>query len=276
VSRSTRSTSVVTRSDPPALESESALEAALPAFARVDAAALHDDGDLVRVLSGRPYASFNHVFHVRLAASSADGRIDAVHEGLRAARSVPATWWLGPSTRPFDLGQRLVGRGLRAEEPEFGMVIDLGSRRARFAAGLPAGVTIGELAPNAELDDWTTVMAGAYGWRDPDRAEAVRSLYRVASGEQPPWVHVVARDDGEPVACASLFLFGGLAFVTNVGTVPTARGRGLGSAATLAVLDVARQLGYERASLTASVMGRPMYARLGFREEARFDRFVFE
>ena len=62
--------------------------------------------------------------------------------------------------------------------------------------------------------------------------------------------------------------------MTNVGTVPEARGAGHGTSATLAVLAIARRLGYRKASLTASVMGRSVYARIGFREDARLERYV--
>jgi N-acetylglutamate synthase-like GNAT family acetyltransferase len=86
---------------------------------------------------------------------------------------------------------------------------------------------------------------------------------------------VLVRRDGVAVACASLFPAGDLAFVTNVGTIPEARGAGHGTTATLAVLAIARRFGYGRAALTASLMGRGVYARIGFREDARLDRFVW-
>ena len=86
--------------------------------------------------------------------------------------------------------------------------------------------------------------------------------------------HVVVRDGGVPVACASLFSADGHAFVTNVGTVPDARGRGLGTRATLAVLDIAVRQGSPTASLTASRMGRGVYARIGFQEDALLRRRI--
>jgi ribosomal protein S18 acetylase RimI-like enzyme len=253
--------------------SEQALEAALPVFARVGGAAIHDEGDLRRIASGRPYASFNHVYAVRLGADDIDRRITAVGEAMRSAGSVPATWWIGPSTLPSDLAKCLTAAGLREDEPEFGMVID--PTAARPSADVPDGTTVEQVTDDTGLADWTAVMGASYGWADPTKADAVMSVYRSVTSS-PPWIHVLVRLDGEPVACGSLFLVDGHAFVTNIGTVPAQRGRGLGSLVTAATLDLARELGHRVASLTASVMGRSMYARLGFREDARFERYQLE
>jgi GNAT superfamily N-acetyltransferase len=257
--------------------SERALEAALPVFARAGdggSTAVHDEGDLRRIATGRPYASFNHIYAVRLRDPGVEARIAAVGESMRRSRSVPATWWIGPSTRPADLGRRLAAAGLREEEPESGMVIDPADPRPRTDA--PSGVTVGRVTDDAGLRDWIAVMDRAYGWADRAKADAVLAVYRSVPASGRPWIHLVARVEGEPAACGSVFLVDGQAFVTNIGTVPAHRGRGLGSLVTSALLDLVRDLGHREATLTASVMGRSMYARLGFREDARFERYILD
>lgn len=254
--------------------SELALEAALPVFARVGGAAVHDDGDLRRIATGRPYASFNHVSAVRLTSAGAGARIATVNAAMAAEASVPATWWVGPSTSPTDLGTRLAALGLREEEPEFGMVIDPAAPRP--VVGRPAGATVEEVADDAGLRDWTAVMHASYGWTDATKADAVLAVYRSVTAGSAPWIHLNVRLDGEVAACGSLFLIDGHAFVTNIGTIPARRRLGLGSVVTSALLDLARERGHPAATLTASVMGRPMYARLGFREDARFERYVLD
>lgn len=127
----------------------------------------------------------------------------------------------------------------------------------------------------ASLDEWLAVMARSYGWADRRGAETWATLYRVPIEEgASPWRHVLVRRDGRAIACASLFTAGGHAFVTNVGTVPEARGQGSGTSATLAVVAIARDLGYRQVSLAASEMGRSIYARIGFREDARLERWI--
>jgi RimJ/RimL family protein N-acetyltransferase len=250
-------------------ESEASLKAALSLLARLPGARLHDAPDISWLASGRPLASLNHVHGVRLTGGHAaiEARIEGAHASVTGGGTLPATWWIGPSTTPADLGARLEARGLTEAEPEFGMVIDV--------ADLPGPEGDVEAVGERQLDEWLGVMARSYGWSDPRSIEAWTELYRGAFDDpDPPWWHVLVRDRGTAVACASLFPAGDHGFVTNVGTVPEARGAGHGTAATLAVLAIARRQGFERASLTASLMGRSVYARMGFREEARLDRFV--
>jgi GNAT superfamily N-acetyltransferase len=250
-------------------ESEASLRAAISLLGRLPGARVHDAPDIGWLASGRPLASLNHVYGVRLRGDDAaiESRIDAAHAAVTEHGTLPATWWIGPNTSPADLDSRLAARGLADAEPEFGMVVDV--------AGLPPpDGEVEELAPG-DLDEWLLVMARSYGWSDPRAIEAWTELYRGALDDPvPPWWHVLVRSAGTPVACASLFPAGDVGFVTNVGTVPEARGAGHGTAATLGVLAIARREGFRRASLTASLMGRGVYARIGFREDARLDRFV--
>lgn len=251
--------------------SEAALAAALRLIARLPGSVIREDPEVTWLASGRPMASLNHVHGIRLRGDdpTIDAAIDAVQAAVSNDGALPATWWLGPTTTPGDLASRLTDRGLTAGEPEFGMVIDVD--------GLPRPAGDVTAVAEDDLDEWLDVMGRSYGWSDPRAIGAWTELYRGAAREAtPPWWHVMVREGGEVVACASLFPVGDQGFVTNVGTVPEARGAGHGSSATLAVLAIARDAGFRRASLTASIMGRAMYARIGFREEARLDRFIWD
>jgi hypothetical protein len=237
--------------------------------------------DATWVASGRPLEGLNHVLRAELNGDDAaiEERIDELDGGLRERGSVPATWWLGPSTTPGDLERRLEARGFRQADPEYGMVLDLGSWRGSAAAtsalAVAATADVALVEDAAGLDDFLVVMTGAYGWSDDGRHTAWAELYRLPTVLGDPGVrHVVVRDGSGPVACASLFTADGHAFVTNVGTIPAARNGGLGTRATLAVLDISARQGSRMASLTASRMGRGVYARIGFREDALLRRRI--
>jgi ribosomal protein S18 acetylase RimI-like enzyme len=250
-------------------ESEASLKAALSLLARLPGAVIHEGPDISWLASGRPLASLNHVHGIHLGGDAAgdDARIDQTHAAVTQGGALPATWWIGPTTAPVDIGARLADRGYQEAEPEFGMVAEV--------AGLPTPDGEIEDVGARNLGEWLGVMGRAYGWSDPRAIGAWTELYQGALHDRtPPWWHVLVRDGGVAVACASLFPAGNLGFVTNVGTVPEARGAGHGTAATLAVLAIAQQQGFRRASLTASLMGRSVYARIGFREDARLDRYV--
>lgn len=258
-------------------ESEAAMRASMELIARLPGARVGREADLTWLGSGRPFSSLNHVQQIAIAASddAIEDRITDVQASLADGGSVPATWWVSPSTRPTDLARRLVARGFVEAEPEFGMVLDIDAARA--PEPMAADVSVVPVATRSELDEWLLVMGGAYGWQGGGggSASAWAELYGAAIDEpDPPWRHFLVREAGRPVACSSMFYAGGRAFVTNIGTVPDARGRGLGTVATRATLDDARGRGHRTASLAASLMGRGLYARLGFVEECRLDRYV--
>jgi GNAT superfamily N-acetyltransferase len=80
----------------------------------------------------------------------------------------------------------------------------------------------------------------------------------------------IAREQGRPVACASLWLTAGsgspVGFIGWVAALPDTRGRGLAAACTVAATNKAFELGAELASLQASPMGEQLYRRLGYEE----------
>jgi ribosomal protein S18 acetylase RimI-like enzyme len=257
---------------PAGFESEAALEACLPFFTRLPGASLIEQRDLRLIVSRHRDAAFNHIVATRLEPDRVMTRVAEVEQLMGASASLPATWWVYSPTRPPDLAARLESAGLRREEPEFGMIIDLAVPLP--PVDIPAGVSITELSPADDLGTWLDVMAASYGWTNPAKAATMAELYRLQADETPPWTHLLAHRGGLGVASASLFTIDDHAFVTNVGTIPETRGLGLGSAVTTAALSIARRAGFARASLTASVMGRAMYTRLGFREETRLDRLT--
>jgi GNAT superfamily N-acetyltransferase len=86
---------------------------------------------------------------------------------------------------------------------------------------------------------------------------------------------VVARDaGGGPVAAAWTCVSHGFAGIGFVGTLEAARGRGLGAAVTAAAMRLGADMGAQRSVLQASPMGRPVYARIGFREVGRYRLLV--
>jgi len=74
----------------------------------------------------------------------------------------------------------------------------------------------------------------------------------------------VAYDGDVPVSTSVLVVSHGIAGIYFVGTVPKARGKGFATAAVWAAADAGRKMGCDAAYLQATVMGRPVYERMGF------------
>lgn len=83
--------------------------------------------------------------------------------------------------------------------------------------------------------------------------------------EQRVWA-CLAHEEGRAVACASIWMTGGVGMVGWVASLPESRGRGLAAACTVRVTNYAFQHGSDFASLQASAMGEDIYRRLGYEE----------
>ena len=85
---------------------------------------------------------------------------------------------------------------------------------------------------------------------------------------------LAARADGEMVAAALAYDFGGDCGIYNVGTAEHARRRGLGTALTAAQVHDARARGCRTASLQSTPMAERVYASVGFRDLGRILEYV--
>jgi ribosomal protein S18 acetylase RimI-like enzyme len=97
---------------------------------------------------------------------------------------------------------------------------------------------------------WDTIREGLTGWYDGYHA-------------------YVARLDGAPASTLAVHDQDGDAHVTLVGTVESARGRGLASMLMRQALADARERGCTTTTLVATKAGHPVYARLGYRDLGR-------
>ena len=138
-------------------------------------------------------------------------------------------------------------------------------------ADVPAHVT----ATVADVADFGSVNSQAYatyGMPDDVVSAVISRPDRFLAA--PHLISVVAYVDGAPAAAAQTLLSHGIAGVYWVGTVESARGRGLGEAVTRAVTNAAFDNGATANTLQASVMGEPIYRRMGYEEICRYTSMV--
>jgi GNAT superfamily N-acetyltransferase len=228
------------------------------------------DPELLLTVSGVSFRAINAAAAASLEGSAAPRRIVEAIDWV-SARTDRWRWLVGPSSRPLDLGDRLIEAGLRKLGDNAGMALDL--RGWQPGAPLPAGVTTELVTDAVGLERWRDVQQRGLALDDASAEAWWTAHRRLATEAWPPLRNWIANLDGEPVAAAALFVGAGVAGIYNVCTVPEARGRGIGAAVTAVALDAAVDAGHDLAVLGASDMGYSVYRRLGFREVSRLRSF---
>ncbi|NJD58805.1 MAG: GNAT family N-acetyltransferase [Anaerolineae bacterium] len=240
-------------------------------FSKLEGACLNDVDGVRRSITNIRMSLFNSIMDSRLATEQVDATIQYLQADAEK-RQVPILWWVGPSSRPADLADRLVKRGFTIDEDGPGMAVEL--EKLNESLPRPEGLAI---KPAQDDDGWQAwCRALAAGFQIPsERVEFVESSWCHLFSIADPAVTqaYTAWLDGVPVATSLLQLGGGVAGIYAVATAPEARRQGIGAQVTLYPLLQARALGYRIGILQASEMGLPVYRSLGFRECCRITSY---
>jgi ribosomal protein S18 acetylase RimI-like enzyme len=231
-----------------------------------------DQGDLTVFVSGAPVRYANGVVGARLAPEDADRRIEEALAELRAA-GVPASWSVGPSSEPADLGERLVRHGFEFEESMPWMAADL--LQLELDAAPPDGLVVREVTDAETHDAWLHAMEMGFGMGGVEAGLLDEVAERARAEPDPRWLRFAGRYHGRIAASSGLVLEGGVAAIYNVTTLRAYRRRGIGTAMTRAALRRGRELGYRVAVLGTSDAGRGVYERMGFRDACRDGVYVW-
>ncbi len=89
------------------------------------------------------------------------------------------------------------------------------------------------------------------------------------------FVHLLAVLAGTPVGCAAAFVGPVAGEVQHIVTVPTVRGKGIGTALTVAAMRAIEARGVDTAVLTSSPDGLRIYRGLGFTQVGSVRRFLW-
>ena len=117
------------------------------------------------------------------------------------------------------------------------------------------------------------IPLGPVGWAEYLRMDSLPPDF-LEHADHAAFHLLAARIDGEMVAAALAYDFGGDSGIYNVGTVERARRRGLGTALTAAQVHDARARGCRTASLQSTPMAERVYSAVGFRDLGRILEYV--
>ena len=229
-------------------------------WTRLQGGLVVDRDELHLGISGLPVSWTNNVHGARLRSERVEPVIEEVVAALRDHR-VPAQWWVGPGTSPADLGARLEDAGFLHEEDMPWMAAPIDAAPEVRVDGL----VIRRVLVDRDDAAWGGAMVDGFGLTGDEHAAGVQLAGLVGADENARWQRMLGLLDEEPVASSGLMLAAGVVGVYNVSTVPSARGRGIGAAMTVAAMRRGAELGYRVAVLGSDAEAVPLYRRLGFR-----------
>jgi hypothetical protein len=219
-----------------------------------------DTGDALIHVLDVPWFG-NHGFAGRLIFDPAtvEERLDAVLAQAEAGgRSF--VWITGPSTRPLDLPDRMIARGLEAPILWDGLAL----RDLATPFEPRPEVTVRQLSA-ANAEQYATLCAQL----SPDPAvleERLAAARRMVEAGQREAQAFLAYIDGTPISCAVLRIEPtGVAYLRNAITAPEYRGRGAYLALVAARLAYAREAGCGGAVVQAQThTSSPILRKRGF------------
>ena len=232
---------------------------------------VHDSPELLWTITEIPFPLFNSILRPRLSPETMD---DAIDESIARCKlkNVPMLWFTGPSTKPVDLGSRLLERGFQFWESP-GMAVDLDSLPEKLQ--LPPNLVIERVENDENLRKFCQVFCEVFEMSEIAE-DAWFDLY-LSLGFDPslPIRHYLGSLNDEVVATSTLFLGAGVAGIYNVSTLEPARRKGFGSAMTTFPLLEARGLGYRAGILNSSEIGFNVYRSIGFQEYCKIYQYVW-
>jgi ribosomal protein S18 acetylase RimI-like enzyme len=215
-------------------------------------------GGVFAYVTQLPIALFNGCVVVEPATPS------ALDEALRwvAGHDVPINVFLADGV-DSELAVVAAGPGLeRDPAPYPGMVLH------PIPEPPPPGHVVVEVVDGTGVEEFRSVFTAPGRSRELAEAMFPESLFA------DPDVHAfVGRLDGRAVGYSLAIRSERTSGVYNVGTLPEARRRGVGTALTWAAVEPGQRAGLDCTVLQSSEMGVSMYEAMGFRTEVRYAVF---
>jgi hypothetical protein len=221
--------------------------------------------------------SHGHPNPYRNGAIRLDRRLDAETALSRAVR------FFTPLNRSFvfwvrseneDLIELCRSRGYELAEPEGLPEMALEGPPTPVPT-LPDDTVLRRAAELEVRRDYVDVVAAGWGLEDTPTELASAIFFHPDSVGDPNSIAFVAYVDGKPASGSMALLANGIAVGGQGATVSWARRRGLAEACYAACLEVAyRDFGIRGSVCQSSPSGHGVWERMGYREFARYMRFV--
>lgn len=127
---------------------------------------------------------------------------------------------------------------------------------------VPTDFQIFKVSTNEEADDFNHVISAAFGIPIELSQLAIGRLDQLTKSNVAAYV-IKSKD--QAVAAGMTVVEHGVAGLYYIGTIPQARGRGFGELCTRLLTNAGFNLGARAAILQASLIGEPLYQRIGYK-----------
>jgi GNAT superfamily N-acetyltransferase len=222
----------------------------------------------VTILTGLPFDWFNQVL-VEDAQATADGVLAAVVRARELGDPFVVRLRDGLDARFVPILTRAGLEPVEPKAPTPGMVAFPLERDPSGRITAP-DLEIRRVTDPSGIEDHRQVVTAGFG-SDPAVALGTACPQLL---DRPECVVYVGYTDGSPVTSGLGWRSGRTIGVYSIATVPAARRRGYGAAMTARVVADGVVAGCDVAALQASLMGRPIYERQGFRTVVSYVAYV--
>lgn len=220
--------------------------------------------DWLGMLSSQSDVFYNAVYEARFSSDNADKRVEEVMSLFSSGSRLPMTWYLTPACQPKNLSGVLESKGFKQVFRSPGMFLHLDNFEQKTKPDSQHKVVC--VSNMEQLSQWIIPGKEGFGLSDSIIQAYFELFKNKGFGQHLPWRLFVGMVDGIPVSCARLFCTNNVAGIFHVATLPSARGKGYGSAITTTALEEAKKNGCKLAVLASSRAGYNVYHRLGFRD----------
>ena len=227
-----------------------------------------EGGGITQCITGIHQDVFNVILKCNFDPETIDDDIDKAIKDYRSRR-IPLLWHPGLLSEPGDVGRRLEARGFPHDYDLAAMAVNLESMGDDPHS--PEGVTVRIVNSMRDCEDWARCLASS--WESP--ANTAPWMLRNACfnlslerkmGLSLPRRMYLGSIEGRAAGASMLVWSDDIVGLEMVGTIHSARGRGIGSAIIRNALTDARAMGFKFAVVLSTVEGFRLYEKNGFRE----------
>lgn len=138
---------------------------------------------------------------------------------------------------------------------------------------IPSDLQISKVSTLQDTEDFNHVIAHAFQIPLQISQSAIGRFDQLT---KPNITACIIKSNGTALAAGMIILEHDIAGIYYVGTIPQARGRGLGELCTRILTNAGFDLGARAVILQASIMGEPLYERIGYKTITHYRWYAIE